>query len=311
MNHFCKSCNQWLLLRNLNRHLKSKKHNKNIDIFSIKTQKKFNDYSNKIREEFLLKFVNGVKVDKELEEIKEKFIVILKTNIYIDHDTIILEKRGGRKYNYDFELLIYKNLFFQNSIKIEFKYGCKDIYNYPQFISLYCKNSLLLRHNYIEFWFNKFLDKYLEFFKLKKPDYNDYIKYINDTRYKYFFFNHIYTVLKKDKNIREQTNIIVRQSIETYLNYIDISDINFKYLNHILLKQPEKLFIFYDQNNFYSNYLEPMTINKKKIRIINKNTIQLYSLDEKFCINILLRWKNYNGCCSPAYQISIKQTKNL
>jgi len=103
-----------------------------------------NDYSNNMRECIICVMING-KIDKRYfqysrrwkrlhDEIKryiEKVVVELAPSIKkIGH--ISCEKKGGRKFNYDFELTINKTITF----KIEFKFNAKCVFDCPQFLSL-------------------------------------------------------------------------------------------------------------------------------------------------------------------------------
>lgn len=112
------------------------------ELFSRKCRREDNDRVNKQREDLILELFNTdiVRQHPELRSIQEQFINIFKNNLpsNIVFDEFVVEKKGGRRHNYDFLVHAQKNLFTQHSIKVEFKHG-KNIFQYPQILSVYEK----------------------------------------------------------------------------------------------------------------------------------------------------------------------------
>ena len=83
-----------------------------IYVFSIiKHLKKDNDLNNKIRENIIYNIIKNTIPDewyietKEWNELKTKLYEIIKSiSSNIIYDNIDIELKGGRKFNYDFEL---------------------------------------------------------------------------------------------------------------------------------------------------------------------------------------------------------------
>lgn len=286
-----------------------------INLFHIKNIKADNDKINKKREEILY----SIGKNKLPNEWYEKSIlwnnlninfneIVKKTSDYnYNNYNIILQ--GGKKNNYDFDIIYYNKL---NEIldtkKIEFKYNCKNITKYPQFLSISSKNFIKDR-GYAEYFYDNSLNKIVELSKniTSIPSKKDYLKYIHTTNYN----NHnLFKELKENEhNFKIEKKCIVDNSISNYINNELILDINS--INNLLKnKQQNKHYILYYNGLFYNDYIkneELEVINIEKIK--NNNTLVL-STNTKSKINMLLRWKNRAGILYPAWQISLKRDEN-
>jgi len=288
--------------------------NNDIDLFYNKCVKKDNDRINKLREDFILKMFNTdtIYLDPRVPELKDQFTNIFTENIPNDvaYDSIILERKAGRGHNYDFLVLAQKNLFTQYILKVEFKYG-NNIFNYPQFISIYLTNRnfmLVKTDTYVNFWYQNFLQEYMDCSKINVeiPSYSEYIRTLNSTNYTTKLQKNLYDVMKNDPSTQKKLYSIVDKSIEKYLKMLALNDIDFDLIENMIRKQMDKIFIFCKNGKLTTFSFQQFSINKNKYNV-NKNTLLIYSSDGKFVITFLLRWKNYKGLSGPAWQVGIKK----
>lgn len=83
-------------------------------------------------------------------------------------------------------------------------------------------------------------------------------------------------------------------------------------LDHIqskLLKQSDKIFLFCKDGEFRHSTLsiDSLTLDNSNMYIKNTNTVVIPTMDNRFKIEALLRWKNYKGCAGPAWQIALRE----
>lgn len=289
--------------------------NSMIELFYNKNKREENDRFNKLRENFILKMFNTnlIDVDPRFSKLKDQFVKIFQKNLpkKIIYDKFVLERKAGRKNNYDFLVLVQKKLFTQHSIKIEFKYG-KSIFDYPQFISIYLNNQnfKLIKNDlsYVDYWYKYFLPKYLSCTYLEGsiPPYTEYLRSLNSTTYKTELQKKIYDIMKNDPLTKRKLYAIVDRSIEQYLSMLTLTDIDFEIIENMIHKQIDKIFIFCESGKLTWYSFDKFIINRNKYKI-NKNTLLVYSNDNKFVIKFLLRWKNYKGLSGPAWQVGIKK----
>jgi hypothetical protein len=268
--------------------------------------------------------------------------VAIQTNVPKPYASYQIEKKGGRKFNYDGIVKFYGETGeITATRKIEFKYGAKSIINTPQFLSLSTKFSLFREDkdkdaipSYDVFWYQKFIDKYLacdpqlqqqpscmENDTLAptppspappKPTLEQYQRCIQKTNYDVNpFFEH----LKKCENsFKKEKGQIVNESISEYLSMFGHEiDVN-AFTQKLRESQTDKTFILWGKNvkdmkcHIDAIFPEEMT-DIKFLSIRNKNTIVLESSATKTTYSLLLRWRNHKGILNPAWQISLKRFK--
>ena len=286
---------------------------KDINAFIV-SDKKYNDENNKTRENIIGAIINNkipieyYKYSRRWDNLKksvESYIydLIEHNNIY----SISLIHRGGRKYNYDFTIIV-------NNIEynIELKFNAENIDEVPQFVSP-IKTSKYLSHSYEEYYYDNYLPKLISTADIKYPPRSQYIaeihgnkpkcmKYFQDIYYQGCNKSSQYTGYKDSIEFYNLSNSIDKISRE---NFINIANLNINALSEYLIEtQKNKIYMLYKNNKIY----------KQIVNIDDYNLVRWEKYPEKFKyiaysasgkqIDILLRWKNGNGIAFPAFQIS-------
>lgn len=271
---------------------------KSIYDFDISTKDK-NDEKNKMRENIIGAIVNK-KIPEKYYQLsfkwKKLYNAIMNyiseligfTEIY----KLILIHKAGRKFNYDFEIIINDKIF-----NIEFKFNAKSITDIPQFVSP-SKPSEYLSASYEEYYYDNYLSKLAQFSNLEIPNKKDYLKQINSNSpkcmklYKEFY--------KNNDEFNKFAKELSRESIENFIRNHELDLISLsKYLQQ---SQKDKIYMLYKDGKFYR---EDANINDYELQsyIKDKNRFIVTNKNNKK-INVLLRWKNGNGIAFPAFQIS-------
>lgn len=284
-----------------------------INAFVI-SDKKYNDKNNKTRENIIGAVINN-KIPIEYYKYSRRWNN-LKKNIesyiydligYNNINNIVLIHRGGRKYNYDFTIIV-------NNIEynVELKFNAENIDDTPQIVSP-VKTSKYLSCSYEEYYYDNYLPKLISPNNIKYPNRSQYIKEIHGNKPKCMeYFQNIYyqgcsksSKYTGDKNSIEFYNLSNSIDKISRENFINITELNINALSAYLKEtQKNKIYMLYKYNKFHK-------------QIVNINDYELVSYEkypEKFKyvaysasgkqIDILLRWKNGNGIAFPAFQIS-------
>lgn len=266
-----------------------------------------NGINNKIRERILYEIGNKLineewyLIDNNWKELKESFMNILEEIAECEYNSIILEHKGGRLFNYDFTINYYYNKKFVCSKNLEFKYNCKKIDKCPQFLNISSKN-FVKKYHYAEYLYDNYIEEISKLINIPKPKKIDYMKYIYGTNYdKLKLFRQL---KNEERDILIPKKILVNTSIKNFLNNtidLDIESIN----KNFKLKQCDKTYLLYHNGTFYKDYITDKELTVTKIeKIKNSNTIILETLS-KSKIHMLLRWKNGAGILCPAWQIKL------
>lgn len=294
-------------------------HNLNendLELFFNKYSKNINDKINKKREFLFIKLINDeLKInDRKYRNLKKNIINELSLFCNKKYNNLSCEIKAGRNYNYDFDLFYYNNDDVVKNIKLEFKYGCNKITNYPEFLSLYCSSfNAFLDKDYIKYYYDN-LDDFIESFpiekqqelKKNKPTYSEFLKIVNDAKYKHKFQNLIHEYSKKTTN-NEGFKKFINQQISDFLKGLKVEDLKFDDMKKVVLeKQKDKVFLFINEGNVYSEIIDDKIEITEKMKIKNNNTIVFDSTKENYSVEWLLRWKNHKGCSGPAWQISLR-----
>ena len=284
-----------------------------INAFVI-SYKKYNDKNNKTRENIIGAIINN-KIPIEYYKYSRRWNNLKKnieSYIYdlIGHsniNNIVLIHRGGRKYNYDFTIII-------NNIEynIELKFNAENIDDTPQIVSP-VKTSKYLSRSYEEYYYDNYLPKLISPNNIKYPIRTQYITEIHGNKPKCMeYFQNIYyqgcsksSKYTGDKNSIEFYNLSNSIDKISRENFINISDLNINALSSYLKEtQKNKIYMLYKNNKFH----------KQIVNIDDYELVRCEKYPEKFKylaysasgkqIDILLRWKNGNGIAFPAFQIS-------
>jgi hypothetical protein len=252
----------------------------------------FNDYYRFSRRWSNIKDALFNYIDKEL-------------NININKD-ITLTHKGGRKYNYDFEIASETAIYY-----IELKFNIDDVSQAPQFVSPY-NPSKYMTSSYEEYFYDNYLPCLTSLRDdLTIPDKRTYLLEINSTtpncmkKYQEIYYNGCKASSRYTKDTRdiEFYKLANKLSQESIIAFISATALNIDMLNDYLRSsQKDKIYMLYKNGKFYKQVIEPrkymiVSYTKYKNKFIAKTQ---YGND----IKILLRWKNGNGIAFPAFQIS-------
>ena len=224
------------------------------------------------------------------------------------YDSINIIKRGGRKYNYDFEIeYLYIEKVVHTIRNIEFKHGGSSISEIPQFFNAIANKPFL--PGYAEWFYDNYVckeDPWIRFNDML-PTKEQYMKeiYKNKSNNKFFInlksheTDQEYYKLKQEKTA---------ESIKVWLNenYIDL---DLKELSKEFIRsQSGKIFILWNKDNFHIDTFDESELNVTHIvGIKNNNSILINSESGIIQYAMLLRWKNQLGVLLPAWQISMKR----
>lgn len=277
-----------------------------------------NDAYNKIRENIITNMFNldddyfkDPIYGEEWKLLYDKFTTSVSTLCDVPYASINIKHMGGMSYNYDFLLnFIDKNKKNIKTIKMEFKHNNSNLTKLVQFMELYDKDSknkydVCVKMSYAEFYYNMYLDKYLEVddeLICEKPNKEDYLKYVSDITYKHPFFNLLYK--KKDNQIKKKKEI-ANESVKEYLKLYS-STFNFdKITQKIRESQTGKVFLLWDCEKFHIRKLvdiENITITG--IKKMNDLSFDLNVSNFEYDICVRLRWANNNGLANPSWKFS-------
>lgn len=224
--------------------------NKHIEVFKESCAKAENDETNKIRET-VIEYIINRKIPEdwyesslEWRELKDQLDLFLEALAnHRPYRNITCIPRGGRKYKYDFEFIIdfgektEKDKHIVKIEKIEFKYGCESITDYPQFIQLPSKSitycSIDTEPNtdttpiptqksntsvtYAEHFYNHYMSRMNELYQcpisISKEDYLKYIHQSSEKKHPWFQF-----IKSREAEHKEEKKKLVDESIHEYID---------------------------------------------------------------------------------------------
>jgi len=290
-----------------------------LELFFKKFPKDKNDLINKRRELILKKLIEDKLIvnKRKYRDLKKNINIELKKYCPDNFTRIKCELKAGRKNNYDFDIIYYNDKELIKQIKLEFKYGVNSITKYPEFYSLYCKTlNIFNNKDYIQYFY-KNIDIFISTFPddisknliENKPSYSEYLKIVNDTKYKHKFQEIIYKYSKETGN-NISFKKFINQQISDFLKDLKIEDFKFEKIKDLILDtQKNKVFLFIHNDKVNSEIIDNKLIMTNNFHIKNNNTIVFKSTEENYSIDWLLRWKNHKGCSVPGWQISLKSKK--
>ena len=255
---------------------------------------------NNIRERVIVSIINGeiplmyycdVRWRKLYYEIM-KFV----DNVCGD-DEVVAVLRGGRGYNYDFEIRTNCKI-----VKVEFKYNAKKISQLPQILQVnkIC-DFIDSPIQFIDFYYG-YLKKFLTNKNLIVPDYDEWSKDV--FHLKPACMSHIREKCDNDPDFRNGLKYI---SAECIKNWIKQSTFNIEKLNNKLQNQDGKVYMLYKDGILYKECLEHADLNVCDVEY-EKNRFICQTKNKK--ILCLLRWKNRIGIGNPALQMSVVNRKD-
>lgn len=288
-----------------------------INIFYEPSTRSKNDPINKQRELILCKLGN--------KEINEEWILHderwnqVNTELQLkinelnpeDYTHYKFVSKGGRKYNYDFEIHFYNENELIKTCNMEFKYGASEVSDCPQWVSPH-NPSQYFNMSYEGYFYDNYLPKLCERYELSIPDRSKYLNEIHndkplclmDIQNKYYrgaSRSSRYTGLQEDIDNYEFVKQLNNESIKKFLEQYTF---NVDTMNEYLRKsQDKKIYILWNNGTFNvrARSLEQYQINPTSIYIKNNNCVCGTTM-AGCLIKMLLRWKN--GVAYPGFQIS-------
>jgi len=287
-----------------------------ISAFDL-ASKGLNDKNNKTRENIIGAIINN-KVPIEYYELPRWSA--LKTNIFeyisnLDdkpYTKIECKHKGGRKFNFDFNIILYSDNSDSRIYNIELKFNASSINDAPQFVSP-MKPSQYLSSSYEDYYYTNYLDQLATLSGLTLPAKEVYmaqihtnnpkcIKDFQEIYYKGCEASSKFTNNETDIKFYELAKKISSDSITAFIKE---TDINFTMLSEYLQSsQQGKIYMLYSDGQFIK---QTVNLDDYIITSVIKNPqkfrYECTSANGKK-INVLLRWKNGNGIAFPAFQIS-------
>jgi hypothetical protein len=297
-----------------------------IDYFYLKSvNRSNNDNSNKIRENIISKIFEVYDSFKDHEIYGSKwceFYSQLQNMIHQgfnaeSYDSVSIKQTAGRKFNYDFIFTYKKNNIEVYNTKIEFKFGCHTIFKLPQILQLNSDYEWMVSQtaqnnevvpSYQSYYYDFFMDRYLQIDnrilppKVSKEEYLKYIRNVDVTKCPLLFQE-----MKKydDKMYRKEKDLVVDESIKTYLElYKDHFDL-IRFSNKLKESQTGKKYMMWMNGEFRMEVIPEQELEVKTILGLNKQANSILISSDKICYKVLLRWKNHKGILNPAWQISL------
>lgn len=285
-----------------------------LNSFSL-SSKKYNDKNNKMRENIIGAFLNGC-ITKDhilycnhwskMKELINDYVNTLIDNVNIENTKLI--HRGGRKYNYDFTIILNNKYDFN----IELKYNDSTVKGIPQFVSP-MNPSQYMSSSYEEYFYDKYLPKLANMSGLNIPKKKIYLSEVHShtpqcmLNYQELYYKGCkqsskYTGELSDISFYEYSKKIDSESRSTF---IESNDLNIELLTTYLKEtQNNKIYMLYKKDRFYKE-----TINIDDYSLVNyekcpSKYMYIATSRSNRKIKILLRWKNGNGIAYPAFQIS-------
>jgi hypothetical protein len=279
--------------------------------------KGLNDKNNKTRENIIGAIIND-KVPVEYYDIprwlqlKNSVLHYLIDLDFQPFDRIECKHKGGRKFNFDFNIIFYSEGKDPRVYNIELKFNASAIDDAPQFVSP-MKPSQYLSSSYEEYYYTNYLPTLSTTGNLSIPSKEAYMAQIHTNKPKCIKdFQELYyqgceassKFTNNELHIKfyEQAKQLSNESISSF---IEQTSLNIGLLSEYLqASQNGKIYMLYSDGKFtkqsanLADYLIVSVVkNPKKFRY------ECTSANGKK-INVLLRWKNGNGIAFPAFQIS-------
>jgi hypothetical protein len=307
----------------VNRHSNKGLDIKDIALFKKGGARNDNDANNKKREIIIEQLVKKDVPDEYFADLEygsqwthiDQTLNEQLTILSPEYDTVTIERKGGRKYNYDF-IVSFVTKEIVTNVFVEFKFGASFIENLPQIYSRSTEWELTTIPYHCFFYDRIYLDEIcsLNNDTIKKPTREIYLKYVTNNKYdSHPFFRTLYDLDEKDDaQYVEKKKVIVKRSIceflQQYGNTLDIAE----FQRTIQLKQTGKQYLLYDPKKKGFSCRSSDEFYNKDIMfhsIRNHNTVVLRTDTHEF--TLLLRWKNRQGVIHTGWQVGIRLLKNI
>ena len=210
--------------------------------------------------------------------------------------------KAGRNNTYDFDMIYSLT---NKKVKVEFKYGTKNMDDCPQILSLPTGSSKLIPETYARFFYVNYLDRMIacdDGITETKPSMDVYLKTVKNNKTAVAFFTQL---KERDPFFKHEKTTVVNQSITEYLEVYG-KDIDVKNFYERIKTSQNKIYLCRKNDQFYiDQFVESEMTNMVFHGIKNGNVIVIQSEHTRY--NLLLRWRNRKGILNPAWQISLKK----
>ena len=287
-----------------------------ISAFDL-SAKGLNDKNNKTRENIIGAIINE-KVPSEYYQIPRW--QAMRTSVYnyigeLDknpYSRIECKHKGGRKFNFDFNIIFHMDGSESRVYNIELKFNASAIDEAPQFVSP-MKPSQYLSASYEDYYYTNYLNTLASTGGLPIPSKESFLSQIHTNKPKCMkAFQDIYYqgCGASSKFTNNETDIkfyeLAKQlSSESIANFIEHADLNIELLSQYLqASQQGKIYMLYSEGIFvnqHANLADYVIVSV--VKNPQKSRYECVSQNGKK-ITVLLRWKNGNGIAFPAFQIS-------
>lgn len=287
-----------------------------LTLFNSNSKEK-NDATNNTRELIISSIFNigddyfesTSKYSEQWRDVRTKLEAKLREICSFPFTAVSIEQKGGRRYNHDFVVSFSGKNNNKEQHKLEFKHNNSDVCGLVQFLELSdesCKTTHnMFQYSYSEYYYDNFLDEYLKLVTgtIEKPEKQAYIKHIKNTKYAYPFFRLIY----EDKHNNEtEKRALVQQSCDQYLQLHSSSFSFEKITEKIRTSQENKIFLFWDKNDFH---IKEINVENIDITGIVDGSLKPLFFDVNvnnfdYNIRVRLNWGNNNGIANPRWKFT-------
>lgn len=286
-----------------------------IHLFQKQSRNK-NDKSNKFRELVIGAILNN-KIPKEyyksclwkrMYNELHKYVRTMSERHVSYIDTVKCIHKGGRKFNYDFTIIV--NDTFQYNV--EFKFNATKIDDAPQFVSP-MKPSQYLSDSYEQYYYNHYLVEFAKKNNLELADMETYMKSIHTNKPQCMieFQRQYYRGCKSSSQFSGLSNDIKfyneckKISKDSIVNFIDKTELNKEKLSSYLIdSQKDKHYMLFKTNTIVHDNINYLNYEIDSVKACPKKNSYHATTKTGQKMKILLRWKNGNGIAFPAFQIS-------
>jgi len=222
-----------------------------------------------------------------------------------NYNDYTIEQKGGRKFNYDFEICFLnesKAIFSRK--KVEFKYNCESITSLPQFAQFF--STEFTKIIYEEYFYDNYLQKICDKYELSKPSKENYVNNIHKIEPILPFFVEL-KAKSKNELFRDFVSNIKSESIKKFLS---LKNNNFiiEEFNKKILQQNGKYFFFWStrEEQFIIEQISLKKLFIKDMIFIKDHTMCFPIRNSPRDLTITLRWQNTNCVLNPTWQVKLK-----
>jgi len=270
--------------------------------------RELNDANNNLREIAIVSIINRKLVGEEWLPIStelSKFILNRLESLGLPSTTTVSAvKRGGRKYNWDFDIIYGTHL-----EKTEFKFGGITVQSLPEFFSCGANKPFNTCIPYATYFYRNYLTSVAAIYNIPvEINEEDYLKSVYGSTYK-GIFKQLYDSEKQGTEAQKRMKKeLVDSSINAWLcEAAPLTDLN-AITQEFKRSQEGKKFMLFNNGTFHEDEIkseELVATCVKGIKLSKYLIIQ--SAVSSTTYEMLLRWKNHAGVLYPAWQISMKR----